>query len=827
MALAGEHDHTESPYARASAALIELGYHAIPIMPPSADYAGAGKAPGNYKGGRWLGAHDWQRFRDRAPTEFELSLWTRNFPDANIGIVCGSPAGADHVVIAVDLDTGDYDELEFLRGQLPASPMIKKGAKGLTLFYRAPIAAAVKSKNYDKPTGATDPKSGKPRLRRVADLLTGCDTRQTVAPPSVHPDGPIYSWLAGPVAAVDLPVFDDGALAKFEEACWLIGCIEKRAAVERGERKSAPPIGDGDDYWSETKAAAMARLGDWLPALDLYGLRPARRGYEAVATWRSSSTGRPLEERKRNLSIQPDGIKDFGSGDTYSPIDLVMAARGVDKAAATAWLRDQLGLDGPAVVLGSMETPQNSQTLPAAAPVTKVTSLEPSPRLVVDAIGDTWDAETGEVIETRPARVPARRAIADRYDPGAELPARATRLTGLLGALTDWIADTARRPQRGLALGAALTVLGTAAGRRYGGPTRTGTQLYVLGVARTGAGKDHPLQQIGRLLRAADMAGRVGPSQFMSMSAVINRMARSPITVSAIDEFGSFLGRVNNKKAMGHEKAISGVLRQFWGASFQTVDPPEWAGRSLDPIHSPCLSIFGVATPEEFYASLAGSDVTNGFLNRFLLLSTRERPSETAPKCDGHAPPIVILAGLADVANAGNGLVAATSNATVADGPQITAVWRDSAAKEAYAAFGREIEQREEEAAFYARTVEMAQRIATIKAIGDNHELPQISVADVEWACALALWSAERMRLETRDYMAETQSEAEAQLVLRLVRETGRISRRDLLRKLRNRIKGRDLGDTLKALEESGELVAERTVPASGGPATIWYGAGE
>mgnify|MGYP007089897268 CR=1 FL=1 len=66
---------------------------------------------------------------------------------------------------------------------------------------------------------------------------------------------------------------------------------------------------------------------------------------------RSSSTGRALELRKRNLSIVCKGIEDFGDGRKYTPIDLVKEARGCDADTALGWLLDRLPDDEPKIVL--------------------------------------------------------------------------------------------------------------------------------------------------------------------------------------------------------------------------------------------------------------------------------------------------------------------------------------------------------------------------------------------------------------------------------------------------------------------------------------------
>jgi putative DNA primase/helicase len=66
---------------------------------------------------------------------------------------------------------------------------------------------------------------------------------------------------------------------------------------------------------------ALRNLAAWVPDLNLYGSRRRvgrTNSYEAVATWRPSSTGRPLEQRKRNLQISDNrGIKDFGTGEGW------------------------------------------------------------------------------------------------------------------------------------------------------------------------------------------------------------------------------------------------------------------------------------------------------------------------------------------------------------------------------------------------------------------------------------------------------------------------------------------------------------------------------
>ena len=773
-----------SAFAQAAPDLISLGFNPITILPPSASHhAGRGKAPGECRGGHWQGMPKWQRFRDSQMAGFELGL-AMKAPDANVGIVLGSPAGPGYYVIAVDFDATDPDALDTLLRAAPASPMVKRGSKGETRLYRA--AKGIKSKPYDGPDG------------RLVDLLTGFDARQTVCPPSIHP-GTLqpYVWTAGPVRADALPVFDEDDLAALEETLEQCGWV--RGGRQRPDRPvRAASEHDPDSIWSETKSAALSNLPAWVPALDLYGCRPARGGYEAVATWRASSSGRPIPERKLNLSIQRDGIKDFGTNDTYSAIDLVMAARDCDQAAATDWLRERLGLKDDGVVI--------ALDMPAV-----VDDDLPEPLRVKTALQIPIAEQNQSVAEVH---YPPLASIGSG---SSELPDALTRAPGLVGSITDWICDTARKPQRAGALMAALEIVGTAAGRTFSGPTRTGTHLYGLFLAPSGAAKDHPLKAIDRVLRAATLGAHVGPGEFMSMSALVSRLNRQPLTLTCIDEFGGYLGRINGRKASPHEKAITRTLRSAWGSSFDTMATPEWAGRVGEPIFSPALSIYGVSTHEEFFANLDGADVFNGFLNRFLIFSTHARVEEREPLLDKTVVPEAIIDGLVAIVASLPPLSRATSHNAASDGPSIVVPWDDRYAHQSYMAFGQECERREQDAVFFTRSAEMAQRMATIRAIGRDGAAAKVTLEDMDWGIALARWSAEQTVEMAADYMAETQHQGEAQRVIRALAGRGWMTFREISQSLKNRLKAKELRDMLDGLVDGGDLDRREDQPPAGG----------
>jgi hypothetical protein len=69
-----------------------------------------------------------------------------------------------------------------------------------------------------------------------------------------------------------------------------------------------------------------------------------------------------------------------------------------------------------------------------------------------------------------------------------------TYAPGVVGQIVEWTVASALRPNRVMALGVALVVVGTLIGQRTAGPTNSATHLYITILAPTGYGKDHPLQ---------------------------------------------------------------------------------------------------------------------------------------------------------------------------------------------------------------------------------------------------------------------------------------------------------------------------------------------
>src|SRR5262249_30484463 len=167
--------------------------------------------------------------------------------------------------------------------------------------------------------------------------------------------------------------------------------------------------GDGDSPHRLLNNEALANLDAWVPALMLYRCRRTQKGYEAVPTWRPSTTGRELGKRHRNPKIAMGRIRDLGADQVYTPLDLVMTACGCDLDTAFRFLSERLGWASD-LDLSALRPPADEAAAePAAGAAVK-------PKAPIDEL------------------------------------ARFTTVPGVVGEIVDWIVATSRPPHPMLAL---------------------------------------------------------------------------------------------------------------------------------------------------------------------------------------------------------------------------------------------------------------------------------------------------------------------------------------------------------------------------------------
>lgn len=781
-----------SPFKEIGRDLSDMGFHVLPIMAED-------KRPGEYRGGNWRNAGKWQRHRDTKPSDADLEIW-QEWPDANIGIVLGSVCPVTGMkIVAVDIDTEDHDETQDLIASLPFSPMAKSGAKGITLFYRA--GDWIRSKGY---------RAGK---RALADLLTGNATKQTVVPPSMHPNGKPYQWARGPVETDKLPELTADHLAEFEEMLQALGWQEK-IEIE------ATPEQIADDPFGDVKVRALANLEAWIGDLNLYKLVKGADGYRCVPTWRSSGTGRPDSDRKRSLSITTRGIRDHGADKGYSPVDLVMAALGKSDAEAFEWLEDKFGMG----VSGDIQI----------IPSTKVEEYDEDDDVVED-----------EIIEDE---IPTFRPFAD--DRGMinwrELPP-----SDPVAVLADFI--DRRSPSRltSLSIGSAVTIYGAAIARQYVTcySKPSGVNTYIVGIAPTGSGKDNPLKMIDEILCAADLHSYGGPGQWTSASVLDQRLTRNPIAISAIDEFGDFVGRMFSTKSSPAEQTKEAGLKALYSSSATLYRTQEMAQRESERVYHPFLSFFAVGTPNGFYERLTGNAMEGGFFNRMIILNeTISKEELFRDKSDaelmelhfGERAELGIpdhISGLVrrahqyrDNREAGTLAPSARAITGIAD-PEPIVVDGPDEAKQLWSRYRHYTtttvpKSDERLAEIYARTAENALRLATVLSVAKSiqaNQQPALDLDCVRWACRFMDWATRRNWAMAKQRLFTSKTASFQDRIFHYIQERGEVTRRQLVNAFRRQADAiGDIDKQLGILHTSGLISAVEKGNKRGRPTVIY-----
>jgi hypothetical protein len=421
----------------------------------------------------------------------------------------------------------------------------------------------------------------------------------------------------------------------------------------------------------------------------------------------------------------------------------------------------------------------------------------------------------GEVIE---GDEPAPLAPAGNADISLE---QLAQCDGLIGDIVSYVMSTARRPNVAVALMTAIGVLCTVMGRRYAGPTGLPMHLYLLILAKTGKGKEQAKTAAKRLLRTVD-SGLIGPPEFTGGPALADHLYCSPLSLCVQDEFGSFLQRVNARNASGWETQLSKIYRELWGTIYEDWEGMKYARGERKIIKAPALSVLALSTQKEFFDALRSGDLTNGFINRFLAATFTGKTTKNRRPASKDVPEAIQSALKRLFGGRGDTPLGAVAMLGDQRPPEIIhTTWKDAAAEDRWESFEDEIialiDDRDDLDSFYARTPDMANRLATIRAGGRaviNGAMAEdgsfkVDLTDVEWGIALASNSAAFMAAEAGEQMGggvDPKHEARIKKVLEVIKGKPDITERALKRKLQRTGGAKIIDDLITQLVGDGTI---------------------
>jgi hypothetical protein len=436
------------------------------------------------------------------------------------------------------------------------------------------------------------------------------------------------------------------------------------------------------------------------------------------------------------------------------------------------------------------------------------------------------DAFAGQAkAKAEPAAEPAPKPEAKKIPavpawPEAPLPPfgatdleRLTYPRGLLGHAVQYIYDTARYPDRWLALAGALCALGKGIDRKVLGPSDNSIILYLLILAESGAGKQHILNCIRMLLRAMGEEAAYAAGGIASVQSIEQTVEALPSALVVIDEYGSFLTRISSKGQTGNVSEIPSTLQTLWGWPPQL----EWqgsmkVGKEVVPVYGPAFAIFGSGTERAFFLALKRKEVASGFVNRHLLFNVGRGGKRADRKYHWRNCPGWLAAALKEVAptlnlidtrerKIGDYLVRVHDHRQIGWGP---------GAEDFFEGFEDEIRDMPslEDRDLAIRAPEIALRLATIVAAYRGSGV--VEIEDLKWSIALGRQSTTQLQRGVKKHMLDEMEQADlADFIRDLFRRAGRVTHGEIRKACERKTKDlRQIDLVIQHLVTTNEIAA-------------------
>ncbi|MBI2933560.1 MAG: bifunctional DNA primase/polymerase, partial [Planctomycetes bacterium] len=214
-------------------------------------------------------------------------------------------------------------------------------------------------------------------------------------------------------------------------------------------------------------------------------------------------------------------------------------------------------------------------------------------------------------------------------DPGP-FPDELLRVPGFVSEVMDYCLATAPYPNTMMAFCGALALQAMLAGRKVRDPGDNRTNLYLLGLAHSSAGKDRPRKINAEILHAIGLSGSVG-GRFASGEGVQDALFAEPSMLFQTDEIDGMLQLINKAKDARHENVMGTLLTMY--SSANSIFPMRRKAGKEPPgaIDQPCLVVFGTAIPNHYYEALSERMLTNGFFARMIILECSKRLTGQEP----------------------------------------------------------------------------------------------------------------------------------------------------------------------------------------------------
>jgi hypothetical protein len=393
-------------------------------------------------------------------------------------------------------------------------------------------------------------------------------------------------------------------------------------------------------------------------------------------------------------------------------------------------------------------------------------------------------------------------------------PEHLLEVPGLIGDVIRHNLATAHRRQPVLALAGAIALQAVLAGRKVRDTRGNRTNVYLIGLAISGGGKDHARKINRQILAQAGLDRLEGPEEAASESGLNAIVCDRKVVLLQYDEFGRFLKTLGEEKN-SHLYGIPSTLLKLFSCAGTMYQPKAYADAKKNPqVDQPCVVLYATTVPESFWGGLTIDSLSDGFLARLLVFEGDGLPPETEAEEQRIPEPIIDAARQWGAFGTGGNLAD--------EHPEPKVVKSTDEAKAIVREFGEKIDaqydrpDRKKYWAILARAREQALRLALIYACSESID-PTIDVPAARWACELVEYLTNRLISRAEQRIEGSQFGRDQQRVLTTLREAGGVLTRTQLVRAHRGLRRRELQEVLDRLEEC-RWIKITTVTTNGRP---------
>lgn len=660
-------------------------------------------------------------FKDATKNPALINTWFKYEPDLNYGVRLGQAIGnTNKMAVVVDVDrykvggAEALEKLEKVHGRLPDTVEVLTGAGGSHYYFLA-----------DSSLSFTD------KLGKNIDLKVN---GYVVGPGSVHASGRRYEMEA----SSDL--FEGHRIADLPQ--WVSDHFSKSAKLTKSGEEIAPnaaPLLPSErasiKYDLDVISAACSR-DKWLKILmGLHSRNQSKEMFDIANEWSQTC---PEKYDAGALTKAWNSFKP-GGGITYETVSMMAEEQRIKDVDISKLLESP---DRMRVAKPEYGTVANPITVPDEA------------------------------------HMPAK--------PAYGIPSHLLTIPGKLGLMVDWTNATAMKPQPMFAVQAALALGSVAMGRKFCTTNDNWPSLFFLNIGVSGAGKEHAKTAIERVLRAAKFSAMSPASEYTSDSAIDSMLRAHPTHIAIIDEFGYMLKTANAKNNTNGGTARKRLMEVF-GRCGGTLQPKAFSTATLTPaqrdgfgprhVENPALTVLGMTTPAPFYEAVGSGALTDGFLNRLIVVES-DLGRQPARFVDQVNMPDDLIRWVRECRVTSGGDLADVIDTAHSEVPVPAVLDFSSEARRLFTELELRCIDRMDEleihgmAEMYSRVREIAMRVSLI--VAHSNEVTVIGAEHAQWAIDYVTFWADRAISRMADNIADSPFAALCNEVANLIVKAGR-----------------------------------------------------